>query len=118
MNVVGTSSTATQKISAAFTTWAKNPIHNNAQVKTVDDHVSVSVCDPGTKVKHSLPTTDDTSQIFWRSSDMAFIMRSEENTDAECVSTGLYTEFTVEEISTNEEVVTRYGELLDECSLR
>jgi hypothetical protein len=45
-------------------------------------------------------------------------MRSEENTDAECVSTGLYTEFLVEEISTNEEVVTRYGELLDECSLR
>lgn len=118
LNVVGTSSTATQKISAAFTTWAKNPIHNNAQVKTVDDHVAVSVCDPGTKVKHSLPTTNDTSQIFWRSSDMAFIMRSEENTDAECVSTGLYTEFTVEEISTNEEVVTRYGELLDECSLR
>ena len=118
LNVVGTSSTATQKISAAFTTWAKNPIHNNAQVKTVDDHVAVSVCDPGTKVKHSLPTTNDTSQIFWRSSDMAFIMRSEENTDAECVSTGLYTEFTVEEISTNEDVVTRYGELLDECSLR
>jgi hypothetical protein len=84
----------------------------------VDDHVAVSVCDPGTKGKHSLPTTDDTSQIFWRSSDMAFIMRSEQNTDAECVSTGLYTEFTVEEISTNEEVVTRYGELLDECSLR
>ena len=118
MNVVGTSSVGTQKISAAFTTWAKNPIHNNAQVKMVDDHVAVSVCDPGTKVKHSLPTTDDTSQIFWRSSDMAFIMRSEQNTDAECVSTGLYTEFTVEEISTNEEVVTRYSELLDECSLK
>lgn len=118
MNVVGSSGTATQKISAAFTTWAKNPIHKNAQVKMLGDHVAVSVCDPGTKAKHSLPTTDDTSQIFWRSSDMSFIMRSEENTDAECVSTGLYTEFTVEEISTTEEVVTRYGELLDECSLK
>jgi hypothetical protein len=118
MSVVGSTNTGTQKISEAFTTWAKNPIFIDAQVKVEDDHVAISVCDPGTKVKHSLPTTDDTSQIFWRSSDMAFIMRSEENTDAECVSTGLYTEFLVEEISTNEEVVTRYGELLDECSLR
>jgi hypothetical protein len=118
MSVVGSTNTGTQKISEAFTTWAKNPIFIDAQVKVKDDHVAISACDPGTKVKHSLPTTDDTSQIFWRSSDMAFIMRSEENTDAECVSTGLYTEFLVEEISTNEEVVTRYGELLEECSLR
>jgi hypothetical protein len=118
MSVVGSTNTGTQKISEAFTTWAKNPIFIDAQVKVEDDHVAVSVCDPGIKVKHSLPTTDDTSQIFWRSSDMAFIMRSEENTDAECVATALYTEFTIAEITNSDKMVTRYSELLDECSLK
>ena len=118
MNVVGSTSTGTQKISAAFSTWAKTSTLANAQVKEVDDHVAISVCDPGTKVKHSLPTTDDTSQIFWRASDMAFIMRSEENTDAECVATALYTEFTIDEITNSDKMVTRYSELLDECSLK
>ena len=118
MNIVGSTSTGTQKISAAFSTWAKTSTLANAQVKEVDDHVAVSVCDPGTKVKHSLPTTDDTSQIFWRASDMAFIMRSEENTDAECVATALYTEFTIDEITNSDKMVTRYSELLDECSLK
>ena len=118
MNVAGSTSTGTQKISAAFSTWAKTSTLANAQVKETDDHVAVSVCDPGTKVKHSLPTTDDTSQIFWRASDMAFIMRSEENTDAECVATALYTEFTIDEITNSDKMVTRYSELLDECSLK
>jgi hypothetical protein len=49
---------------------------------------------------------------------MAFIMRSEENTDAECVATGLYTEFTIAEITNSDKMVTRYSELLDECSLK
>ena len=118
MNVAGSTSTGTQKISAAFSTWAKTSTLANAQVKESDDHVAISVCDPGTKVKHSLPTTDDTSQIFWRASDMAFIMRSEENTDAECVATALYTEFTIDEITNSDKMVTRYSELLDECSLK
>jgi len=118
MNVAGSTSTGTQKISAAFTTWAKTSTLANVQVKLSGGHVAITACDPGTKVKHSLPTTDDTSQIFWRASDMSFIMRSEVNTDAECVSTALYTEFTVNEISTSEKIVTRYGELLDECSLK
>ena len=118
MNVAGSTSTGTQKLSAAFSTWAKTSTLANAQVKESDDHVAISVCDPGTKVKHSLPTTDDTSQIFWRASDMAFIMRSEENTDAECVATALYTEFTIDEITNSDKMVTRYSELLDECSLK
>ena len=118
MNVAGSTSTGTQKLSAAFSTWAKTSTLANAQVKETEDHVAVSVCDPGTKVKHSLPTTDDTSQIFWRASDMAFIMRSEENTDAECVATALYTEFTIDEITNSDKMVTRYSELLDECSLK
>ena len=118
MNVAGSTSTGTQKLSAAFSTWAKTSTLANAQVKETDDHVAISVCDPGTKVKHSLPTTDDTSQIFWRASDMAFIMRSEENTDAECVATALYTEFTIDEITNSDKMVTRYSELLDECSLK
>ena len=118
MNVAGSTSAGTQKISAAFSTWAKTSTLANAQVKESDDHVAISVCDPGTKVKHSLPTTDDTSQIFWRASDMAFIMRSEENTDAECVATALYTEFTIDEITNSDKMVTRYSELLDECSLK
>jgi hypothetical protein len=118
MNVAGSTSTGTQKISAAFTTWAKTSTLANAQVKEADDHVAITACDPGIKVKHSLPTTDDTSQILWRASDMAFIMRSEENTDAECVATALYTEFTIDEITNSDEMVTRYSELLDECSLK
>ena len=118
MNVAGSTSTGTQKLSAAFSTWAKTSTLANAQVKETEDHVAVSVCDPGTKVKHSLPTTEDTSQIFWRASDMAFIMRSEENTDAECVATALYTEFTIDEITNSDKMVTRYSELLDECSLK
>jgi hypothetical protein len=118
MNVVGSTNTGTQKVFAAFSSWVKNPTLVNAQVKAIDDHVAISVCDPGTKVKHELPTADDTSQIFWRASDMAFIMRSEENTDAECVSTALYTEFTIDEITNSDKMVTRYSELLDECSLK
>jgi len=118
INVAGITDADTQNISAAFSTWAKNPTLIDAKVDEVDHHVAISACDPGAKAKHSLPTADDTSQIFWRSSDMAFIMRSEENTDAECVATALYTEFTVKEITTSEKIVTRYGELLDECSLK
>ena len=118
MNVAGSTSAGTQKISAAFTTWAKTSTLANAKVKLSNDHVAVTACDPGTKVKHSLPTTDDTSQIFWRSSDMSFIMRSEANTDAECVATALYTEFTIDEITNSDKMVTRYSELLDECSLK
>lgn len=118
MNIVGSTSAGTQKISAAFTTWAKTLTLANAQVKLFNDHVAITACDPGTKVRHSLPTTDDTSQIFWRASDMAFIMRSEANTDAECVATALYTEFTIDEIRNSDKMVTRYSELLDECSLK
>jgi hypothetical protein len=118
MNIAGSTNAGTQKISAAFATWAKTSTLANTQVKLSGDHVAVTTCDPGTKVKHSLPTTDDTSQILWRASDMAFIMRSEETTDAECVATALYTEFTIAEITNSDEMVTRYGELLDECSLR
>jgi len=118
MNVAGSTGAETQKISAAFTAWAKTPTPTNAQVKMSGDHIAITACDPGTQVKHSLPTTDDTSQIFWRAGDMAFIMRSEENTDAECVATALYTEFTVSEIANSDKMVTRYSELLDECSLK
>ena len=118
VNIAGSTSTGTQKISAAFKTWSKISTLADAQVKEVGDHVAITACDPGTKVKHSLPTSEDTTQIFGRSSDMAFIMRSEENTDAECVSTALYTEFTIDEITNSDKMVTRYSELLDECSLK
>ena len=118
INVAGSTSADTKEIGTAFSRWAKNPTLANAQVRQVDDHIEISACDPGVKAKNLLPTTDDTSQIFWRASDMAFVMRSEQNTDAECVAKALYTEFTIAEIANSDKVVTRYNELLNECSLK
>ncbi|NDG65765.1 MAG: hypothetical protein EBY23_02375 [Actinobacteria bacterium] len=78
INVAGITDADTQNISAAFSTWAKNPTLIDAKVDEVDHHVAISACDPGAKAKHSLPTADDTSQIFWRSSDMALIVTTKE----------------------------------------
>jgi hypothetical protein len=107
----------TEQLAAAFTKWAQRDTLKNAKVKLHEDHVVVDACDPGTSVRHDLPTEDDTSQIFWRAGDIVYIWQSEAGVDAECAATGLYTEFTTEELVSNDAVVMRYNELLSECAL-
>ena len=113
----GETTEETENLAAAFEKWAERDSIPDASVELVDDVVSVTSCDPGTSANHDLPTEDDTSQLFWRSGDIAYIWQSEPGVDAECAATGLYTEFTIEELTTNDAVVPRYNELLSECAL-
>ncbi|MFM8390248.1 MAG: hypothetical protein ACKOA5_13495, partial [Actinomycetota bacterium] len=87
----------------------------SAKVIGHDRYFSVEACDPGPKASIELPTADDSRQMFWRSGDISYIWRSEPETDAECVATGVYTEFTTEELQTDERAVARYNELIANC---
>jgi len=107
----------TENLAAAFEKWADRESMVDASAELRDEVVAITACDPGESTEHELPTEDDTSQIFWRSGDIAYIWQSEPGVDAECAATGLYTEFTVEELTSNEAVVPRYNELLSECAL-
>lgn len=117
----GETDTDTENLAAVFEKWADRDSMFDATAELVDDAgyamVAITACDPGTSAKHELPTEDDTSQIFWRSGDITYIWQSEPGVDAECAATGLYTEFTVEELMGNDAVVPRYNELLSECAL-
>jgi len=115
MNIRGETEEETEELRQAFTEWAKLPGLRDAEVESHDDHFSVTACDPGPKVKIELPTEIDTQQIFWRSGDISYIKRSEPDADAECVATGIYTEFTTEELQTDERVISRYNELIADC---
>lgn len=107
----------TENLAAAFEKWAERTSMFDATTQFVDGMVAVTACDPGEAAPHDLPTEDDTSQIFWRSGDITYIWQSEPGVDAECAATGLYTEFTVEELTSSDAVVPRYNELLSECAL-
>jgi hypothetical protein len=62
-----------------------------------------------------LPSESDTRQLFWRAGDISYIWRSEPDSDAECVATGIYTEFTIDELQSDERAIDRYNELIAEC---
>jgi hypothetical protein len=113
----GETETDTENLAAAFEKWAERDSMVDASAELLDGLVAIKACDPGESTEHELPTEDDTSQIFWRSGDITYIWQSEPGVDAECAATGLYTEFTVEELTSNEAVVPRYNELLSECAL-
>ena len=115
LNIRGESDEATEELRQAFTEWAKLPGLRSPKVKGGDEYFSVEACDPGPKVSIELPTEVDTRQMFWRSGDISYIWRSEPESDAECVATGIYTEFTTEELQSDERVVERYNELIANC---
>ena len=115
LNIRGESDEATEELREAFTEWAKLPGLRSAKVTSGDEYFTIEACDPGTKVTIELPTEVDTRQMFWRSGDIPYIWRSEPETDAECVATGVYTEFTTEELQTDERAIKRYNELIADC---
>ena len=115
LNIRGEDDDATEELRQAFTEWAKLPGLRSAKVKNHDEYFSIESCDPGPKAKIDLPTDVDTRQLFWRSGDISYIWRSEPETDAECVATGVYTEFTTEELQSDERVIGRYNELIADC---
>lgn len=115
LNIRGETAEATDELRQAFGEWAKLAGLRDAKVESHGDHFGVTACDPGAKSTIELPTEDDTQQIFWRSGDISYIKRSEPGTDAECVATGIYTEFTTEELQADERVIVRYNELIADC---
>lgn len=115
LNVRGDDGEATEELRQAFVEWAKSPGLRDAKVTPHAHYFSVEACDPGPTAKLELPTETDTQQLFWRSGDISYIWRSEPNSDAECVATGIYTEFTTEELQSDERVIDRYNELIAEC---
>lgn len=115
LNLRGETDEATEELREAFTEWAKLPGLRSPKVTGHDEYFSVEACDPGPKASIELPTEVDTRQLFWRSGDISYIWRSEPDSDAECVASGVYTEFTTEELQTNERVVERYNELIADC---
>ncbi len=115
MNIRGDDASSTDELRQAFGEWVKSPDRRSAKVTAHDGHFTVSTCDPGPDAKIDLPTEDDTNQIFWRAGDITYIARSEPNADAECVATGLYTEFETTEFDTNPKVIDRYNELIGSC---
>lgn len=116
MNITGDDEAGTKALSVAFTKWTKVKTLSQAKLTWHDTYFAVSACDPGKNVKHALPSDADSSQIFWRSGDIAYIYRSGDPVDAECVATGIYSEFTAEQIATDDAVIQRYGELLETCA--
>jgi hypothetical protein len=115
MNIRGETDEATDELRQAFVEWTKLPGLRDTKVVAHDDHFSIESCDPGPEAKIDLPTETDTQQIFWRAGDISYIERSEPDADAECIATGIYTEFTAEELQTNDQVIERYNELIAEC---
>jgi hypothetical protein len=115
LNIRGETEEATKELHQAFSEWAKLPGLRSPRVTGHDEYFGVEACDPGPKASVELPTEVDTRQLFWRSGDISYIWRSEPDSDAECVATGLYTEFTTEELQTDERVVGRYNELIADC---
>ena len=116
MNITGDDKVGTKALSVAFTKWTQVKTLSVARLVWHDTYFTVSACDPGKKAKHALPTDADSSQIFWRSGDIAYIYRSGDPVDAECVATGIYSEFTTDQIATQDAVIDRYGELLESCA--
>jgi hypothetical protein len=115
MNIRGETEDETNELREAFTEWTKMPDLRSAKVTGHDEYFSVEACDPGAKASIDLPTEIDTQQMFWRSGDISYIWRSEPAADAECVATGIYTEFTTEELQSDDRVVDRYNELIADC---
>ena len=115
LNVRGDNDESTEELRQAFVEWAKSPDLRDAKVTAHEHYFSVEACDPGTEVSLQLPTEADTQQMFWRAGDISYIWRSEPGVDAECVATGIYTEFTTEELQSDDRVVDRYNELLKGC---
>lgn len=115
LNVRGDNDEATDELRQAFVEWAKSPGLRGAKVTAYDHYFSVESCDPGPKAKIDLPSETDTQQIFWRAGDISYIWRSEPESNAECIATGVYTEFTTEQLQTDDRVIDRYNELIAEC---
>ena len=115
INMRGDNESATKELAEAFGEWAKDPSRKDASVTSHGDYFSISACDPGPKADPTLPTADDTNQLFWRSSDIPYIWRSEPGVDAECVSSGLYYEFTAVELVNDSRVIDSYNDLLSSC---
>jgi hypothetical protein len=115
LNLRGETDEATEELRQAFTEWAKLPGLRSPKVTEHGEHFTVEACDPGPKASIELPTDVDTRQMFWRSGDISYIWRSEPDSDAECVATGIYTEFTTDELQSDERVVDRYNELIADC---
>lgn len=115
LNIRGETDEATEQLRKAFTGWAKLPGLRSPEVTGHDEFFRVAACDPGPKATLDMPTEDDTRQMFWRSGDISYIWRSEPDSDAECVATGLYTEFTTEEMQSDERVIDRYNALIADC---
>lgn len=115
LNLRGETDEGTEELRQAFTEWAKLPGLRSPKVKGHDEYFSIEACDPGPTASIELPTEVDTRQMFWRSGDISYIWRSEPDADAECVATGIYTEFTTEELQSDERMVDRYNELIANC---
>jgi hypothetical protein len=115
MNIRGETEDETNELREAFTEWAKMPGLRSAKVTNNDEYFTVEACDPGAKASIDLPSEEDTQQMFWRSGDISYIWRSEPAADAECVATGIYTEFTTEELQSDDRVIDRYNELIADC---
>lgn len=115
MNIRGETEDETNELREAFTEWAKMPGLRSAKVTNNDEYFTVEACDPGAKASIDLPAEEDTQQMFWRSGDISYIWRSEPAADAECVATGIYTEFTTEELQSDDRVIDRYNELIADC---
>lgn len=115
MNIRGDHESGTDELRQAFGEWTKSPDRRKAKMVAHDGYFTVSVCDPGPDADIDLPTEDDTNQLFWRAGDIAYVTRSEPGTDAECIATGLYTEFETAEFDTNPKVIDRYNELIGSC---
>jgi hypothetical protein len=115
LNVRGENDETTDELRQAFDEWAKSPGLRDAKVTSHDHYVSVESCDPGPKVDLDLPSESDTRQLFWRAGDISYIWRSEPDSNAECVATGIYTEFTIDELQSDERAIDRYNELIAEC---
>lgn len=115
LNLRGETDGATEELRLAFDEWAKLPGLRSAKITGHDEYFSIEACDPGPKVAIELPSEVDTRQMFWRSSDIPYIWRSEPTTDAECVATGVYTELTTEEVENDERAIERYNQLIADC---
>ena len=117
LNLRGDTDEQTNELRRAFTQWSRSTNARSASVNTPvgKDYFSVRSCDPGTNVGLDVPTEIDTRQIFWRAGDISYIRRSEPDTDAECVATGIYTEFDTEALQGEPRVIDRYNELIRDC---
>jgi hypothetical protein len=120
ITVAASDDDAATLLDKGFSAWAgERPAEANATSTRDGTTFELHACDPGTESDQSVPGEDAIDQIFARAGDLGYLIQEAGYSlpEAECLTNGLYYEFTVEDINNGTpEVSDAIDALYDSCS--